>query len=1521
MKKSKTKLRALAALLSLCMVLSMVAMGSAAADATTQLPLERVNRTVGAAAVALPETQTAEDIPQQGEVRVLIFMEDKSLVDAGFPTMGLAQNSSAMTRSEKLLQKQETTISRIENKVFGGEDMEIHHQFTIGINAISATVPAESIQSIAQVKGVVAVQTAQYYEAPVTVPNTATSGEMVYSYSAWADGYTGAGSIVAIVDTGIDRDHDSFSEEGFYYGLATSAAAQGKTVADYDLLTTEEIEQILPRLHAYTLAEEAGTMLTAETLYTNDKIPFGFNYLTGGVEYGCDALSGDHGCHVAGIAAANTYVPTADADGDEYFARQTQNVTGIAPNAQLLVMKVFSDGWGAYEDDYMAAIEDAIMLGAASVNLSLGSTSAGRTYSTSQVYVDILAALAESDTVMTNSGGNNGSWADSEVHGIGLNRTEDVRTNTGGSPGSYHQSFTVASVDNIAITGMVGNYNGHIAAVTDTGSNYGIDLFPALDTSEDGTGTEYPYVFLGDPTTGQGIYGHPEDFTDLDLTGKIALVSRGDGVSFFEKANRAVEAGAAATVIYNNADGSINMALDGYLYTNPAVSMAKADSDAILAVSEQDETTGLWGGTVVITSVAQTVYGDRENYTMSSFSSWGCGDDLGLKPEITSPGGNIYSTLDGNTYGLNSGTSMAAPGIAGAVAVVMQYIRENDLVEKTGLSARELAMALLMSSSQPAIDKDTALPYSPRQQGSGLANVYEAVTTPAYLLVGEKTNNDGKVKLELGDDPQRTGVYSGNFSVNNFSDEDLTYSFNGTIFTNAVETINGTDYMAKSGRSLDAQVEFLVDAEQTWVYDLSGDQTVNELDALALLKVANGTAPALEEQVADLYDFDHDGVITTTDAQLLLAATAGDTSVLDASARTYLIPAGSSARVEFIITLSQADKDYFATYYPNGGYIDGFLYAESENGDEKQLSVPLLAFYGNWSDSSMFEHWTLLEDAGNPQASSYMSLSPAMNYLTVRYRGSTTEVTQYANNWASEAQYLPERNAINNRSTLYRVVPTLLRNAANLTVFIRNAETGEEYFTKSLGTGTGAYYNSSSATWAGLGSGYTVDWNITDAEGERLPEGTQIEVVLRAVTEYNWDRENATVVGELGEGAYWVTPMVVDNTAPEATSILASTDSVTGERKITVTALDNRYTAAILLISEDGTTVLSRAAADQTEAGVPATAEFDLEGIYATKFMIGIFDYAGNSAMYDVDMGGEIPIPDTDTILSVALPDNSGQWFADLDVDAQTITTKNTAAGEIPLLSVTRDRNGQLYAASQEVVDNYLVSSLYTVDEEDWSLTKIGGPFELGYTDMSWAPTVNGGSMMAVYGNYALVVDTTTGNYLGVWDLTSFLGSSTYAVALTFVQTTATAETGVIDVFFLLDSKGNLYQTAFSYDTSTQKYTIYTPTLLTTIPDMYSDTFYGSSMYCEMGVLYISALSQKNSTIYSQLFSVDLRAESIWLFDRGALSAAPVCIYDAAPKTPAEGGQALNVLQTLGQPVVCESGDMVEPCVFIPIQQ
>lgn len=82
------------------------------------------------------------------------------------------------------------------------------------------------------------------------------------------------------------------------------------------------------------------------------------------------------------------------------------------------------------------------------------------------------------------------------------------------------------------------------------------------------------------------------------------------------------------------------------------------------------------------------------------------------------------------------------------------------------MTVRALSQALLMSTSSP-LKQDNGVEYSPRKQGSGFANVYHAVTTPAYLLTDSKDVTDGKVKVNLGDDPDRTGEYTFDFTINN----------------------------------------------------------------------------------------------------------------------------------------------------------------------------------------------------------------------------------------------------------------------------------------------------------------------------------------------------------------------------------------------------------------------------------------------------------------------------------------------------------------------------------------------------------------------------------------------------------------------------------------------------------------------------------------------------------------------------------------------------------------------------------
>lgn len=1500
MLKGKAK-RSLAFVLAACMLLALLPSFGAGASAASVSYTEVDPSVIDTGTAVLPEAEqdAEQDVPAADEeVHVIILFEQKSLAKKGFSTKDLLENEKAASYSSSLKKQQLSLVDRIEREALGGEELEIRYQFTVAVNGVATVVPYGRIEQILAVDGVADVYLEERYELDETVqPDTATAGEMVGSYSAWADGYTGAGSRIAIIDTGLDLSHPSFSEGGYYYSLGISAASFGKKISDYNLLTKEEIKKALPNL---SISADKNPP-KADDLYRNAKVPFAYNYVDDGLDVSHDAegdSNGDHGTHVAGIAAANRYVPHYDADGDLYYDKQELGVTGVAPDAQLVVMKVFGVGGGAYSSDYMAAIEDAIWLNCDSVNLSLGSGSAGRSYG-SKSDQQILDSFRNTDTVVTVSAGNNGAWGENVLTGTGMTYTTDVRMHTGGSPGSYTNSFTIASVTNTSMSGVMGKFNGVAAIPGDTGETYGAKNFSTLDTSEDQSGTTYDYVFLGDPVKGEGIYGLPENYANVDVKGKVVLISRGNS-SFADKANAAIQAGAAAAVIYNNAPGSINMNLTGYNFPNPAVMIEQAKAKEILAASTQDETTGLWGGKMTVSAKAETLHGVADGYKPSSFSSWGTTENLDLKPELMTPGGNIYSTLNHSSYGMMSGTSMAAPSAAGGAAIMAQYIKEHKLSKQEGLTVRALAMALMMSTSEPLTDPDTGVTYSPRQQGSGLMQLQEAVTSPAYLLVGEKEGNDGKVKLTFGDDAERTGVYTGSFSVQNLSDSPLHYALSGKVTTMAVEEIEGEDYMSDSAYALDANVTFSADGKSVYVYDLNGDDKVDEQDALVLLKAANGTHDALDAETVQKYDLDADGTITTADAQLYLAAVKGDKSVVDVYAVTYEVPANGSMNVNFTVRLTDGDKAWLNGHYPNGSYIEGFLYADSCDGDGRQLSVPMLGFYGSWAEPSMYDKSVYLEDMCTEGATGYVA--QRTNFLVQRMAGSTSGYYFGGNLYAEDDEAIADRASFANESgnTIYAAVPTMIRNASDLKVTIRNAETGEVYKTVDYGTATGAYYSASSSAWSAAGTQVNLSWRGTAADNKTLlPEGTPIEVVARAVPEYYWDRETETVIGgeeNLPESAFWTTRFVLDNTAPQANDIVLHSSAATGKRSLSVTVQDNRYVAAVLLLSRNGKQILARQAVNQTEPGTETTLEFPLDGIYTNDLLVAVYDYACNVTAYQTSFGGNVEQPAANATLRAAVPGTDDTTlFLELNTEDKSSIKALNENNPLPasVLSVTRGPEGKLLLASNELDDaKNLVSTLYSVDETDYTATKIGSQSKAAYTSMTYLPHLNGGTLLAGYGYNLLRVDTATGTMTSLGSFASVIGRGVYIVGMTYVGPEETDEYGTCDDFAMLCSDGSVYLFSMAYYTNAygrKTYGLYSRSLLGNVPDVMANYAAGSALYYADNRLYISVLT----TSASKLSYVDLTADIFWPISIGQISAAPVALYSAMQNAAADDAAAL----------------------------
>ena len=176
---------------------------------------------------------------------------------------------------------------------------------------------------------------------------------------------------------------------------------------------------------------------------------------------------------------------------------------------------------------------------------------------------------------------------------------------------------------------------------------------------------------------------------------------------------------------------------------------------------------------------------DNASLSLASYSSWGSTSYLRIKPEIIAPGSNINaatdSTYSGGNYGTKSGTSMATPHIAGSMALVNQYV--NTAFPNLSETAKmKMVNTLLMCTAVPAVQN--GLYYSPRAQGAGQADLIAAISTRAYIEVP----NCDRPKIELGDDDDKTGVFTFTFDVVNYGNTALTYTVQPTVMTERTNT-------------------------------------------------------------------------------------------------------------------------------------------------------------------------------------------------------------------------------------------------------------------------------------------------------------------------------------------------------------------------------------------------------------------------------------------------------------------------------------------------------------------------------------------------------------------------------------------------------------------------------------------------------------------------------------------------------------------------------------------------------------
>lgn len=414
-----------------------------------------------------------------------------------------------------------------------------------------------------------------------------------------------------------------------------------------------------------------------------------------------------HGTHVAGITGA---------DG---------GVVGVAPGVTLGAYRVFGCSGSTTSDIIIAALELALADGMDVVNMSLGAAYQWPSYPSAQASNN----LVDAGVVVVASAGNAGATG---LYSLG-------------APGVGEKVIAVASFDNVEIA---------LKTFEVGGESIGYSVMDgSVEAPESGS---EGIVHVGRGCSEPDVV--PADEYLADPAGKIALIERG-ACTFASKAQRAIDAGAVAVVIYNSAPGNFAGTLGDYAASAPVVTISQSAGQHIA---------GLSPATLTWLDV-EGVFDNPTGNLISSFSSWGLSPDLTLKPDLGAPGGLITSTypLEKGGYATLSGTSMSAPHVAGAVAL---YLEEHPATDAADVRH------ILQNTAEPKTNSFapslTSLLESPHRQGAGMINIPAAVmgtteVTPGKVSVGE---------LAIG--ASRTVT----MTVRNHSAEDTSYTLTNNDF-------------------------------------------------------------------------------------------------------------------------------------------------------------------------------------------------------------------------------------------------------------------------------------------------------------------------------------------------------------------------------------------------------------------------------------------------------------------------------------------------------------------------------------------------------------------------------------------------------------------------------------------------------------------------------------------------------------------------------------------------------------------
>ena len=661
--------------------------------------------------------------PQFVPNRYIVFLQDPP-VSARYTQREAMATVAAAGYQRQIVSRQQSLMTELASR-----NIRVTGSVNTLLNAVFVATGPDRLAEIRALPGVIGVMPERVMKLSL---NKATA--LANAPAAWAQASiggqsnAGAGIKIAILDTGIDKDHPAFQDSSL---PKLAGFPKCNVQSDCDNFTNRKV--IVARSYVPQIAAGGATTPNPATSSPDD--------------YSARDRLG-HGTAVASAAAAQQNTAGAIA------------FSGMAPKAYLGNYKIY--GTPGVNDNppesvWIQAIEDALNDGMDVANLSSGSAGAAYTGALDTtacgnpagVPCDPLAsafeAAAKAGLVITVAAGNGG----------------DDAYNTRGIYPYFNSIASPATAPSVIAVGATLNSHALGASVSVLKSNAPAGLQTIAAQRSDGCfgwDAVSEDCFFGPVSASPGLTAPLVDVTTLgdpgtacsalpanSLNGKFALIQRGPVASPCDsdtKAINATNAGAVGVIQYMaDSSATIPPELLGYIFV-PVVMISLSDGQALKSYIDANpnapvriDTAGL---EQPITDFNQLI----------SWSSLGPTPDGNIKPDIVATGGFDYQlgSIDplsgfspsynglylatqsydqsGGMYSATGyigadGTSFAAPLVAGAAALVKQA--------HPGWTPGQIKSALLNYSAQDVATDDFADPVDVEWIGAGRLDANAAV--------------------------------------------------------------------------------------------------------------------------------------------------------------------------------------------------------------------------------------------------------------------------------------------------------------------------------------------------------------------------------------------------------------------------------------------------------------------------------------------------------------------------------------------------------------------------------------------------------------------------------------------------------------------------------------------------------------------------------------------------------------------------------------------------------------------------